>query len=112
MNNNIKYLVESFIENEEEINDIDLNFDNRLPYVDLGLPSGTLWAKCNLGAKFPEEAGLLYQWGRTDGYKYGTHRNKFKTESENMQETGEFHVPITPSKHIYSKNDEYYSYYY
>ena len=32
-------------------------------YVDLGLPSGTLWATCNLGAKSPEEAGDYYAWG-------------------------------------------------
>ena len=32
-------------------------------FVDLGLPSGTLWAKCNLGASIPEEYGNYYQWG-------------------------------------------------
>ena len=26
-------------------------------YVDLGLPSGTLWATCNIGANAPEEYG-------------------------------------------------------
>ena len=36
--------------------------------VDLGLPSGNLWAKCNLGANSPEEAGLYFQWGDTVGY--------------------------------------------
>lgn len=35
--------------------------------VDLGLPSGTLWAKCNLGASSPEENGCYYAWGETDG---------------------------------------------
>lgn len=30
--------------------------------VDLGLPSGTLWANCNLGATTPEEFGNLYAW--------------------------------------------------
>lgn len=34
-------------------------------FVDLGLPSGTLWAKCNLGANTPEEFGNYYQWGDT-----------------------------------------------
>lgn len=32
-------------------------------YVDLGLPSGTLWATCNLGASYPEEYGDYYAWG-------------------------------------------------
>ena len=36
--------------------------------VDLGLPSGKLWAKCNLGANSEEEYGLYYQWGETVGY--------------------------------------------
>ena len=33
--------------------------------VDLGLPSGTLWATCNLGASSPEEYGDYYAWGET-----------------------------------------------
>lgn len=32
-------------------------------YVDLGLPSGTLWATCNVGANSPEEYGDYYAWG-------------------------------------------------
>ena len=32
-------------------------------FVDLGLPSGTLWCSCNLGASSPEEVGNLYMWG-------------------------------------------------
>ena len=32
-------------------------------YVDLGLPSGKLWAKCNLGAGSPEQSGEYYAWG-------------------------------------------------
>ena len=31
-------------------------------YVDLGLPSGTLWATCNVGANRPEECGLYFMW--------------------------------------------------
>lgn len=34
-------------------------------YVDLGLPSGTLWAKCNLGATNETECGDYYIWGVT-----------------------------------------------
>ena len=47
-------------------------------YVDLGLPSGTLWATCNIGASKPEEYGDYFAWGETttksdydwDTYKY------------------------------------------
>jgi hypothetical protein len=35
--------------------------------VDLGLPSGTLWATCNLGASSPEGYGCYYSWGETTG---------------------------------------------
>ena len=34
-------------------------------YVDLGLPSKTLWAKSNVGASVPEEYGNFYAWGET-----------------------------------------------
>ena len=34
-------------------------------WVDLGLPSGTLWATCNVGANSPEEYGYYYAWGET-----------------------------------------------
>ena len=32
-------------------------------YVDLGLPSGTLWATCNVGATTPEGYGDYFAWG-------------------------------------------------
>ena len=34
-------------------------------WVDLGLPSGTLWATCNVGANSPEEYGDYFAWGET-----------------------------------------------
>ena len=34
-------------------------------YVDLGLPSGTKWATCNLGAETPDDYGDPYAWGET-----------------------------------------------
>ena len=34
-------------------------------YVDLGLPSGTLWATYNVGASRPEETGDYFAWGET-----------------------------------------------
>lgn len=34
-------------------------------YVDLGLPSGTLWAKCNIGATSEEQYGDYFAWGET-----------------------------------------------
>ena len=34
--------------------------------IDLGLPSGTLWASWNIGATKPEEYGGYYSWGETE----------------------------------------------
>ena len=34
-------------------------------YVDLGLPSGLLWATCNVGADTPEDYGDYFAWGET-----------------------------------------------
>lgn len=41
----------------------------RNEYVDLGLPSGTLWATCNIGATKPEESGSYFAWGETSPKK-------------------------------------------
>ena len=49
-------------------------------FVDLGLPSGLLWAETNIGAAKPADAGNYYAWGETEPkstyswstYKYGT----------------------------------------
>lgn len=45
-------------------------------YVDLGLPSGTLWATCNVGANSPEEFGYFFAWGETqpkEDYSWDTY---------------------------------------
>lgn len=39
---------------------------DNVEYVDLGLPSGNLWAKCNLGASSPEAYGDYYAWGEVE----------------------------------------------
>lgn len=41
---------------------------NGYSYVDLGLPSGTLWATMNVGASKLSDYGLYFQWGDTIGY--------------------------------------------
>ena len=38
-------------------------------WVDLGLPSGLLWASTNIGAEKPEDFGLYFAWGETQGYE-------------------------------------------
>jgi uncharacterized protein (TIGR02145 family) len=46
-------------------------------YVDLGLPSGLLWATCNVGADYPEDYGDYFAWGETQpksDYSWSTYQ--------------------------------------
>ena len=46
-------------------------------FVDLGLPSGTLWATCNVGATTPEGYGNYFAWGETEPkttYNWSTYK--------------------------------------
>jgi hypothetical protein len=46
-------------------------------YIDLGLPSGTKWASCNVGATTPEDYGDYFAWGETqpkDTYSWSTYQ--------------------------------------
>ena len=55
--------------------------------IDLGLPSGTKWASCNVGATKPEEYGGYYAWGETEeknGYSQDTYRYYKKGEYVNL----------------------------
>lgn len=60
-----------------EITEIPMN-KGGMEFVDLGLPSGLQWATCNLGATKPEEYGLYFAWGETQGYTGITDEKKFK----------------------------------
>lgn len=65
-------------------------------YVDLGLPSGTLWATCNIGANKPEDYGNYYAWGETkpkntydwDTYKYANNASDKLTKYCNNSSYG------------------------
>ena len=62
-------------------------------YVDLGLPSGLKWAKCNVGAKTETGYGYCFQWGDIEdktnsdcgweSYKYGDGSNFSKYNTGN-----------------------------
>ena len=53
-------------------------------YIDLGLPSGLLWANQNIGASKPEEYGDYFAWGMTEPVKLGNYKwredNKYGDE--------------------------------
>ena len=58
------------IEKEVEGEKQSLCPDNNHPHmIDLGLPSGTKWACCNVGASSPEEFGGYYAFGEINGDK-------------------------------------------
>ena len=52
--------------------------DSNHPHmIDLGLPSGTKWACCNVGSSAPEQYGNYYAWGETSPksvYNWSTYR--------------------------------------
>lgn len=61
---------EAMAEVAKKIKELELNAGVGVPketmeYVNLGLPSGIKWAKCDLGASSPEKYGDEYSWGET-----------------------------------------------
>ena len=67
--------------------------------VDLGLSVN--WSSCNIGAKSPCESGLLFQFGRVDGYKYNDPLHQFRTPEQNTTDTGNQYIPKTTSGKTY-----------
>ena len=74
---------------------IDYLLSNKWPdpipvedYVDLGLPSGTLWATRNVGAEKPEKYGDYFAWGEVEPKDY-YHGSTYKW---NDSETGTMHM--------------------
>lgn len=61
---------EAMAEVAKKLKELELNAGVGVPketmeYVDLGLPSKIMWAKCDLGASSPEIYGDEYSWGET-----------------------------------------------
>ena len=91
--------------------------ENGYEYVDLGLPSGTMWANCNVGATKQEDTGLLFQFGKTNGCMFndGNTYNfdhvpmssptggnvKYMTEDDSLYSF----IPHTASGKIYKTGD-------
>ncbi len=65
--------------------------DDHHPHlIDLGLPSGTKWACCNVGASAPEQYGGYYAWGETeekDLYNWSTYAH-YDGSSDNCYDIG------------------------
>lgn len=68
----------------------DLIIEEEHEWVDLGLPSGTLWATCNVGASSPKEYGDYFAWGETkpkDEYSWSTYKWMNEGQSSESQIT-------------------------
>ena len=79
--------------------------ENGFEYVDLALPSKTMWATCNVGADKPEDEGLLFQFGRVDGYKYDDENHKFRTNVQNLEYSSSRYIPITTTGKAYKEKE-------
>ncbi len=69
--------------------------------VDLGLPSGTLWATCNVGATSPEEYGDYFAWGEVAPKTY------YNWSSEGDYKWGVYNSSASPDYGMtkYNKTD-------
>lgn len=86
--------------------------NNGFEYVDLGLPTGTLWATMNVGASKPSEAGLYFQWGDIRGYiadqvGKGDGQKKFASDRNDCKwySGGSFTKYIHPGESLHLEDD-------
>ena len=62
--------------------------ENHPHAIDLGLPSGTLWACCNVGASSPEAYGGYYAWGETkekDTYDWSNYSSYYHSSTDLLE---------------------------
>ncbi len=74
--------IKKFTTEERKVN------SNGHDYVDLGLPSGLLWATCNVGATKPEEYGDYFAWGETEPYYTEGHAQDNPCENWKSDKSG------------------------
>ena len=84
-------------EDQEQVSGSHMSHD----YVDLGLPSGTLWATCNVGTSKPEEYGDYFAWGEnTTKSKYNSSTYTFSSKKDiaNANWGGNWRMPTKDEK--------------
>ena len=72
--------------------------ENGHSFVDLGLPSGLLWATCNVGAKMPWETGLYFAWGETTGYTATQVKEGLRKFSKSSYKVKNVKADLTPEQ--------------
>lgn len=93
----MKKLLEVIKLNKSNISEVKIS-ENRL--IDLDLPSGALWAECNLGGEDETDTGNYYCWGLLDNYDKNHKPDYEKYNSEDND--GEF----KPSEFILDSKDD------
>lgn len=84
-------------------------------YVDLGLPSGTKWAKYNVGATSETEYGNYYMYGKgsrvynSSDSEYGGIENPLAISADTAAQAfgGEWHMPTTTQINELTANTTY-----
>ena len=79
---------------------IDLYADVTGFAVDLGLPSGTLWADRNVGATNKTDAGLYFSWGNVEGHAKNSGYN-FSSANYSSTAGGSLTASFTPGDSTY-----------
>lgn len=69
-----------------------IDFTKNFEMVNLGLPSGTLWANMNIGASSNAEPGGYYSWGEL--VEFGEHEYSFFHQSQNLNEGESYYISI------------------
>ena len=77
--------------------------DNHPHMIDLGLPSGTKWSCCNVGATTPKDFGGWYSWGETTEKKdYSSYTYQYDNTDIGSNISGtEYDVAYVNSNGIY-----------
>lgn len=73
-----------------------IDFKNNIELIDLGLPSGNLWADRNIGADSPEQKGLYFAWGETVGYTAEQVNAKERRFTWSQYKAVDRYVKLTP----------------
>ena len=63
------------------------NSDSTLQLIDLGLPSGTLWADRNIGADSPKDSGDYFRFGETTPFTEDSEEYNFRNLGESIAGT-------------------------
>ena len=107
----LQIMLDEALEKEtlESLNEfLNKNLDtNDYEYVDLGLPSGTLWAKCNVGATKPEEYGDYFAWGETEPkeeYNWKTYKFNNTTHIFSKYNDSDGKIVLDPEDDVVSVN--------